>query len=419
MIKQVPLTLFFLFFLIHQPLALARPELCESSHRQIEKLNLQLQMGTALKATAKRIKTLSLHCREPLTSIQLTAKDLEASMVKGEQQEYQHTMALLQSGVRVDPSVVRKQESRLKYSRSLLATPNSTPSGHRSKYGRPQQGTISESSCESVDLRPQLGAIRDQGALSWCQSMVLADLLSYELKQEISAAAIGYLYSWDRLTNNSHQWHKTFYLEDGSIEGAFATLRANPSLCRESQISSVRPLSAMERIIKTFHEQTANSSDSLIQSARPIKDLQKLFPGFAETSLESVIKTSDPRSFFKNLSAAACQDNLAIPSSLQLKRADSRLLNTINQVLDNNHLPTVYYDQSFLYDPRPQPDLPNHLSILVGRRWNSEMKRCEFLLRNSHGPECEYSEHFECDAGSVWIPSDYLNLMTKRVYWLE
>jgi hypothetical protein len=67
-----------------------------------------------------------------------------------------------------------------------------------------------------------------------------------------------------------------------------------------------------------------------------------------------------------------------------------------------------------------------HGSTVVGRRFNSRTKSCEYLVRNSEGPSCaEYG--LECDrtaggepcpagrqcGGQVWVPSELLTSNTS------
>jgi len=62
-----------------------------------------------------------------------------------------------------------------------------------------------------------------------------------------------------------------------------------------------------------------------------------------------------------------------------------------------------------------------HTSGIVGRRWNSEKKSCEFLIRDSYGEQCtDYDPSYDCEDGYVWLNEllIYPNL-TSIVYLLK
>lgn len=53
-----------------------------------------------------------------------------------------------------------------------------------------------------------------------------------------------------------------------------------------------------------------------------------------------------------------------------------------------------------------------HAALLIGRRWNSKTKSCQFLIRNSYGVSCErYLDEFknDCDMGNIWVNEDTLS----------
>ncbi|MCB9091306.1 MAG: hypothetical protein H6621_10300 [Halobacteriovoraceae bacterium] len=65
-------------------------------------------------------------------------------------------------------------------------------------------------------------------------------------------------------------------------------------------------------------------------------------------------------------------------------------------------------------------DETDHVVTVVGRRWNKDKNRCEFLLRNSWGASCEgiYSD-YECDEGSIWLPKKILNKTLSDYFYLK
>ncbi len=64
-----------------------------------------------------------------------------------------------------------------------------------------------------------------------------------------------------------------------------------------------------------------------------------------------------------------------------------------------------------------------HASVIIGRKINSQNKRCEFLVRDSYGSECNdkngqprYS--LPCENGSVWVDARSLMKSTMALTWI-
>jgi hypothetical protein len=271
-------------------------------------------------------------------------------------------------------------------------------------------------SCQNVDLRPQLPPIRDQGKLGWCQSVVLAGLLSYHLQENLSPAAIGYQYSWVRFQENPQHWKEAFYLEGGSIEGAFESIRREPLLCRSTELPFDNPKEPMEQLKLFFTRLSKNPS--IPWTVADDIALQSLFPSLRAEDFRDLAVESSAKDLFVNLARRACSQKMSVPPSLQLQRSRSDVRPLIGQLLDQRIPPAIFYDQNYLYHPQRPLAMPNHISLLVGRRWNIQRNRCEILLRNSHGPGCAYAKQFECEDGSLWIPEEAFAQLTRQVYWL-
>jgi hypothetical protein len=68
-------------------------------------------------------------------------------------------------------------------------------------------------------------------------------------------------------------------------------------------------------------------------------------------------------------------------------------------------------------------DCAIHAAVLVGRKYNKEKKSCEFLVRDSYGPDCEDAEgkpryDRKCENGNVWVDSTQLMRSTFHLIWL-
>ncbi len=61
-----------------------------------------------------------------------------------------------------------------------------------------------------------------------------------------------------------------------------------------------------------------------------------------------------------------------------------------------------------------------HSSLVIGRRKNSFTGRCQLLVRNSHGRDCDsYSKDWGCDFGNIWVDEDILAQSIFSMSYLE
>jgi hypothetical protein len=64
-------------------------------------------------------------------------------------------------------------------------------------------------------------------------------------------------------------------------------------------------------------------------------------------------------------------------------------------------------------------DCKEHASVIMGRRRNSA-GRCEFLIQNSWGNDCEpYSKKWTCDNGRVWVDADAIGKNVTGIEYFE
>ena len=94
------------------------------------------------------------------------------------------------------------------------------------------------------------------------------------------------------------------------------------------------------------------------------------------------------------------------------------MLNTINNRLEKGELLGVTYNSSVLSDPYDFED-GSHASTIVARRFNYDSFKCEYLVRNSWGDSCHYSDEYECKEGNIWLPEEKLVRSIKGVTFVD
>jgi len=58
----------------------------------------------------------------------------------------------------------------------------------------------------------------------------------------------------------------------------------------------------------------------------------------------------------------------------------------------------------------------NHASVIMGRQFNNETGKCQYMIQNSWGTDCSYyPDHLKCEDGKYWIDEDLLKTSALNV----
>ncbi len=293
--------------------------------------------------------------------------------------------------------------------------------------------SFEEKDCTNIDLRNStLGRVRDQGAISWCYAFTAADMLAYtyEIKSPISAADIALNYNetslarvmrWFKLRlQNAHKREEN---EKIPFETGFNKIALQQTIkdgyCPESVFPS-------ERWIKV--QNGIETSVPMINAMREISDLHITRSLLTEESLPffykfknidkvtflNILKNKKMMDVFSQLRLQACHNDrvtIANEPSIKMVFRNKNIFKTISEQLSLGRVIGVDYDSRILVNHRNEGRKISelHTSSLVGRRWNSLNQTCEFLIRNSHGTNCNsYDPKLECHEGHIWLSSEEL-----------
>jgi len=102
----------------------------------------------------------------------------------------------------------------------------------------------------------------------------------------------------------------------------------------------------------------------------------------------------------------------SIPSKDRMSKKIEDLLSAPNPVPVS-----IAYNARMLYG---DPNMAVHASVIVGQRPDASGK-CEFLIRNSYGPNCDKDYVFPCEkeTGSIWVPAEKLKSQTFSITWIN
>lgn len=290
--------------------------------------------------------------------------------------------------------------------------------------------------CTELDLSRPLGPNRSQGDIGWCYANTTADLLTYhyqdELKgQRVSAGYVALAYNNLFFQDSSFEGGFIFLAIKAAIKEGICPVSTEESLLKQGpQVSLKKKLSGL-RFLKKHFDQTGGESLH--------EDLQKYYlttrsvlTQIPRSDLVELLENSKPAQFPKKFADYVCHDKKIHFSKQAGVRFDLKyfhLLNTtpllkkLHTQLDQNNIVGIdYFSDFFESDDAPNTNSGRHVSVVTGRRWNEQERRCELKLRNSWGSSCHgytaqsLQKPGVCVQGNIWISEDVL---LKRIYGLS
>lgn len=228
---------------------------------------------------------------------------------------------------------------------------------------------LTREECSDVDYTEEMGPADELTGFGWCYAHAAGDLLSFKLKQKVSAPAIAMSRSL------IHFGEKTIEDSSGGLVG-FAIDRAlNDGICFEKNF----PYQG-DRLVKLYKKNPKQFMNKMNHACG-----QRVYPeGISSSSLFGFGR---------------------------IERA--------SRVLLSGRILAAYIRNDVFYEGRSLPLIPNHVSTIIGQRWNSAKNTCEFKVRNAYGVDsCKHhSPRLECKNGNLWLSEkDLKRSVTQFVY---
>jgi hypothetical protein len=320
------------------------------------------------------------------------------------------------------------------------------------------KASISKTECgDTVDLRPTLPKIRDQGSTGWCYAETIADLLSHKLHKSISGDQIALEFLRTNFTNlymsgntfdSVVKTNKVQYLilklyngldykfAGGNLDTALESAQ-KAKVCESSKFSpqNLNFLRDFENLVKFKETMDEAYSTAISQENGPYTEsfpalpnrqeiierfsncreyrsvVNRIFPLSDLKPLTNVILESNRGTLITNLERFACRPLISI-DNLKNKWVETYYDGRENKkillaALSQGRPVGVALNPDFMRDVNYPSDEAYHASSIVGKRWNND--RCEFLVRDSHGPNCMLEgkklirKPYRCEEGYIWV----------------
>lgn len=258
---------------------------------------------------------------------------------------------------------------------------------------------------------------RNQDGVGWCYAYTAADLLSFRLKQKISAVS---LYNSGRSIEADITDIKG---KGGDIGEAIETyLTKKNGLCLESDLPSSDFKFCAYRDYNNFLNSLYQSiTDRSLENTQCLsQNLNSAFPGVDYAIVKNYADRYGTKNLAEFLFDYKCKKKSfknykikPINKILPYAKLDE-VMTKIDSLLTSGEVVGVAYDYSAMNEKADKTS--GHASLVVGRRQNSESGECEYLVRNSWGKDCTQNEgpgltcHKNCDAngecrysGHFWV----------------
>lgn len=296
--------------------------------------------------------------------------------------------------------------------------------------------------CNPIDLRKTMGPVMNQSGIGWNFAYTAGDLISFRLGKKISPIdlSVQFFKKTDSLIRNNRA---DILRDDVAIAQRLNSLTA-------AQIKSVLADSAEiglcldEKINlngSSFNKDIFESLQNLNQlGAREIyvgkinadnckktKKLENIFPGVDIFELKNIAAQNTVIEMTDASLSQFCQSR--IRPTVDLKYGN---INNEDVHLQSHVLSSQQFQRMLAVLEKNQPvglslimdDIfelgggdeirknARHTMTLVGRRPNKETSSCEYILRNSWGPECYKDYKVKCEDGNLYVDE---KIMRKSV----
>ena len=207
-------------------------------------------------------------------------------------------------------------------------------------------------------------------------------------------------------------------------------VRGGPSIKQH-----IEAIEAIEDLRHSLYGDRDLSEAESIQLGHQVSDcpeqveaLNSIFPNMEWDDFIGVLRQAEEQNYMSRLVDLNC-DGRRIQSSSFPRRDQLRGSgfnnSIIDRILERGEPLYLGYDRNVLITPNYIKDRSGesrnpHASIIVGRRFNSEENKCEYLIKNSWGPSCNlYNPNLSCEKWQIWVPEELLMYSTNNIEWFE
>ena len=301
---------------------------------------------------------------------------------------------------------------------------------------------IAQANCNYIDLRNQFDFLmRDQKKLSWCFAHASADNLQYteNTSIQISAADIAINYAKTDLSKIQN-WLSGIVTEKGQdrppeyglakfasqkiLEQGYCPERVFPSsdwfkISSNGGAGKIEISEAVKQVFQLIDMKEKGQLSQIDQLPYYFR-----FKNIDEVKFFKLIQDSNRNSILENIRVQAClNERVPFKKNIQISMniKSQQMFKKIDEYLDvKQSLSFDLYNQIFNNIDAPKKGLMDlHTVMVVGRKFDSSINQCRYLIKNSYSDSCTgYDPRLNCENGYLWFPESVLrNNITSAVFY--
>jgi hypothetical protein len=306
--------------------------------------------------------------------------------------------------------------------------------------------SFAAATCENIDLRDQLGPVLNQDGAGLCYAYTTADIVSFKFGRRVSPIDIALQYTkrrdeimWrgagnkylnqvedERQKDIFHGGWVRYALQYSKEAGfcAYEKINSNEFVANRGLYKGLVNLNQL-----SLHQFNLNSASPA--ACGKFAEIQKIFPGVTIQELQDTANNSNVMNIGANVANDACNPRLKPTGPMNFRNlhnesSPSEILTSsdfdeIDRVL-NKKQPvslSIFMDKIYSFGKSSVANQPRHAITLAGRKYNSKTGKCEYVLKNSWGPECDRYYKVRCENGYLFVPEETFKSIVYGADYIE
>jgi hypothetical protein len=275
--------------------------------------------------------------------------------------------------------------------------------------------------CTNISFpRQALGPVRDQGISGLCFAYEAADLISYKTEKRVSALdlAFAYFQSIEKFKKMADVY------QNGGETGPTIAATTSRGVCLEEDVPSEETIVDDAKQLGKIQSSFARLDKISWNSDEAARLAKELFPRLQKSDFTAASLIKKKKERLAYLEQAACSKRVETASLKfvyrEIGKTFSRYdgLKLIDEQMDRANPVGIGFHSNDLFVLKDADN--RHAATLIGRRWNEGRGSCEYLLRDTFGEQCDsYKGRFECDRGTIWIDTAFLEKALFEVEYID
>lgn len=297
--------------------------------------------------------------------------------------------------------------------------------------------------CQNIDLRDQLGPVQNQDGTGLCYAYSASELISHKLGQRVSPVDVGLQLAKrndEKLFRKSGRTYLNKITDErdnktamgGHIKDALQ-ISQDVGYCADDRIDSndFKGSRALNNGLVNLNQlslhqyklDTASGSD-----CAKFAKIQKIFPGVSIRQLQDTANRSNVINIGANVADVACKPRLKPLQKFRFVNIRNSGRNLSSSGYDKIDLAlskgkpvglSVFMDKLYNFGSSTISNQKRHALTLAGRKYNPSTGKCEYILKNSWGPECDRHFKVRCQNGYLFVPEDTFRTSVYLADYIE